>query len=82
MQEKLMQYMDENRMHSFDGERGVRNLEKVMKEVCGYGSDWNGVLHNFFTDNPGAINAVLEWIGDSRSPEWEENLNNLVSTDE
>ena len=78
MQQKLEAYMSANNMHCMEGERGVKHMEKVMTEVCGYNGDWGGVLRNFFTDNPGAIETVIEWIGNARVSEWRENLDNLV----
>jgi hypothetical protein len=82
MQQKLSNYMSENRMHCMEGERGVKNLEKVMTEVCGYDGDWGGVLRNFFTDNSGAIEAVIEWIGKARVSEWSENLDAMQTEDD
>ena len=81
-QELLQEYMANNCMFQFEGERGIRNLERVMKEVCGYDSEWGGVLHNFFSDNPGAVEAVLEWIGNQANGEWKENLESLVGPEE
>jgi hypothetical protein len=82
MQKKLNEYMSNNRMHCMEGERGVKHMEQVMKEVCGYDESWGGVMRNFFTDNPGAIEAVIEWIGSVRVSEWRENLDNLVEEEE
>ena len=78
MQQKLSEYMSANQMHCMEGDRGVKQMEKIMSEVCGYNGDWGGVLRNFFTDNSGAIEAVIEWIGKARVSEWSENLDNLV----
>lgn len=78
MTELMHEYMANNHMFHFEGERGVRNMEQVMKEVCGYKSDWGGVLQNFFADNPGAIEAVLEWVSSQNNSEWQENLESLV----
>ena len=80
--ELLQDYIVNNRMFHFEGERGVNNMERVMKEVCGYTADWGGVLKNFFADNPGAIEAVLEWIGSHNNAEWKDNLESLVGPEE
>lgn len=82
MEDLLQQYMANNRMFHFEGERGVRELEQVMKEVCGYKSDWGGVLHNFFADNPGAIEAVLDWVSSQNNTEWHENLEQMVEPED
>lgn len=77
MQDKLDTYFSANRMHSFEGERGVRNMEQTMQEVCGYSAAWGGTLQNFFIDNPGAIEAVMEWIANSNVPEWSARLDDM-----
>ena len=83
MYNKLMQdYLANNKMYSFEGERGVKHMEKVMEDVCGYNPDFCGVLENFFADNPGAIEAVVEWIGNQRNADWKDNLESLVGPEE
>ena len=76
--ELLKRYVDQNRLYYFEGNRGVSNLKKIVTEVCGYNNSYGGTLDNFFEDNPGAIDAVVEWIGNQRSTEWKENLKGLV----
>lgn len=81
MQALILRYLNDNKMHSFEGPRGVRHMEKIVHEVCGYTSDFGGVLNNFFQDNPGAIEAVVEWIGNQRN-DWKDNLESLVGPEE
>jgi hypothetical protein len=69
--EKFDQYIDD-KIHCFKGHRGVTNLEKVVSCVGGYNS-----IHEFLEDNPGAIEAMIEWIRNTRSPEWESNLTKM-----
>lgn len=78
IQEQLDVYIDNNKMYSFEGSRGVQRMEKIMREVCGYDNSFNGTMQMFFEDNPGAIEAVVEWIGTQRSTSWKENLEDLV----
>ena len=80
-EDMLQEYMANNRMFHFDGERGVRNLKQVLTDVCGYKDDWGGVLANFFADNPGATEAVLEWISAQQVSEWTENLKELTASE-
>lgn len=65
----------ENNFTSNEGPRGVRNLEKLAK-VLGYGSHYQPVLQSFFEDNPGAIQAVVEWAESQveGNTEWQEAL--------
>ena len=76
MQDALQRYMDDNRMCCLEGQRGIDYMEKVMSEVCGYGPYNTSVA--FFADNPGAIEAVIEWIGKQRNADWKDNLDILV----
>jgi hypothetical protein len=70
-------YMD-NFFRSYYGERAVKSLERLC-EVLGYG---NGVmrgraLEEMLTDNPGAIEALAEWIFeqvDQGPIEWQQKL--------
>jgi hypothetical protein len=83
MYNKLMQdYLANNKMFSFEGERGIKHMEKIATEVCGYSNAWEGTLKNFFADNPGAIEAVVEWIGNQRCSDWKDNLESLVGPEE
>jgi hypothetical protein len=80
MQAALQRYLDNNRMYNFEGNRGIDRMEKVMNEVCGYGAYNTSVA--FFEDNPGAIEAVIEWIGRQNCTDWKDNLESLVGPDE
>ena len=76
---QMEDYLANNKMYSFEGPRGVRNLEQIATEVCGYTPDFSGVMANFFQDNPGAIEAVVEWIGtQAMKGDWKDNLESLV----
>ena len=84
MQEALQRYLDSNKMYSFEGDRGVKRMKQVMREVCGYGDSYmnSDVMQNFFEDNPGAMEAVIEWIGKQGNTDWKDNLESLVGPDE
>lgn len=82
MQDALQRYMDNNKMHSFEGPRGLRRLEQIAAEVCGYTAGHSSVMANFFEDNPGAVEAVVAWIGEQRNADWKDNLESMVGSDE
>lgn len=79
---QLELYLEDRGLDHTEGARGVRNMETVMREVCGYNGDYGTVLHNFFADNSGAVTAVLEWIGAARVSEWKDALDQLMPEDE
>lgn len=69
-------YLEQNRMWHFEGMRGVKNLNKIVQEVCGYGA--HNTLESFLEDNPGAMEAVVNWIREVNVLEWRQNLEELV----
>ena len=77
-------YCDEH-FRSVEGERGVRNLDQLC-ETLGYGQGFmrNRAIEDFLTDNPGAVEAVLEFIGEwvERNDEWAESLREAVEDEE
>lgn len=58
------------------GQRGVRNLNKITQDVGGYTD-----LEEFLEDNPGAIEAVINWIQEQNNELWDRNLGCLVEID-
>ena len=69
-------YLDQNRMWHFEGVRGVRNLTQIVEDVCGYTS-----IDTFLEDNPGAMEAVVNWIREVNCLEWRQNLEELVDVE-
>lgn len=82
MEELLQRYLDDNKIYSLEGERGLKGLTKVFTEVCGYDDKFGGVLRNFFADNPGACQAVIDWIGTTQNIDWKQHLEDLVGAEE
>ena len=70
----LDKYLTDNRLWNLEGESGVRNFEKIVRDVGGYRD-----LHSFLADNPGALTAMMEFISEwmPRNQEWQENLEAL-----
>jgi hypothetical protein len=71
-------YIDQENLYSFEGPRGVRNFEQVVK-VLGY-SD----VREFLADNSGALEALLGFVHDwtERNSEWKEALQGELFEDE
>jgi hypothetical protein len=69
---------------SFEGTTGVRNLETIAKTL-GYnesGFRYGTPIESFLSDNPGAIEAIVEWIGKQNVPEWQITLEEEVAPEE
>lgn len=73
--EVVDEFLDKKGIHRFEGPRGLRNLDILAK-----GLGYRGGSSEFFEDNSGALEAVIEWIkqfGD-RVPEWKESLESVL----
>lgn len=73
--EVVDEFLDKKGIHQFEGPRGLRNLDILAK-----GLGYRGGSSEFFEDNSGALEAVIEWIkqfGD-RVPEWKESLESVL----
>ena len=68
----LDRYIEQEQLYSLEGERGVRNLSKLLT-VIGYGG-YGGTIQNFLADNSGCIDAIIEWINEQDSEEWNESI--------
>jgi hypothetical protein len=72
-------WQDLNRATNTEGSTGVKNIEKLCKSM-GYGDSHgfyeSNPLIGFFADNPGAIEAVTEWIIENLGDEQRLNLIN------
>ena len=79
----LMQYLEQNPVH-MEGYTAVNDLERTIREVCGYGKHSFGgkPITEFLSDNPGAIETLYNWIAQQSVQEWNDNLDNLVYEDE
>lgn len=69
------QFIEQEEMYSFEGSRGVRNLQKLVRALDHNYHDINA----FLDDNSGAIEAIVEWIRNGHLPavlkrEWADNI--------
>ena len=81
LRELIDAYTDQERMYSWEGARGIWQFEKLIATL-GYDAKFGGYLQNFFADNSGAIEAVLDWIGKHDFPEWIEAIESQLNEKE
>jgi hypothetical protein len=83
MDELVTKYMDQENLHRTEGRRGVENLCQVVRAVGYRDPMYWGQLSNkaavgdlllFLEDNPGAIEAMFNWIMEQDVPEWKDLL--------
>ena len=76
-------YMD-NYFFRVEGEQGVRNLE-TMCEHLGYGQGYmrGRAIEEMLADNPGAVEAVAQFLADwaVRNTEWNSALEQVLEDD-
>lgn len=88
MEQLIDAFMDQNSIRSFEGRRGVENFAKIVNAI-GYSDTINrygqmrggaclGDIFVFLEDNPGALEALIEWIQSRRTPEWVEALKSVT----
>ena len=84
--EILDKYVEENNLYSFEGDSGLARLNKLC---CAMGYNESGFkygtsLESFLSDNPGACNAIFEWIQETIEgvPEWSELLSDQLTEED
>jgi len=75
VERNLQAYIEQERMFQFESDNGVRRLETIVG-VLGYHTTFMGEsqLLSFLSDNPGAQEALVTWIGEQCIQEWNDNL--------
>lgn len=89
--EAIEKFHEQEHLNSYEGRRGVITLARTAralgyKDSQHFGSLGNGAyagdLLEFFEDNSGAIQAVMEWIQTQRSTEWHESVESQLEMDD
>lgn len=74
--ELIAEYHASKSLHRMEGEAGVRGLEMTLSAI-GYKSDqfrYGSSIEKFLIDNPGAIEALYDWIIEQDTEEWKEEI--------
>jgi len=67
-------WMDDNKTYHFEGSTGLKKLCKLARDVAGAKDPFSngchehgcmGDLHVFLEDNPGAIQAIVDWMDEA-----------------
>ena len=79
----LDEYIDQEKLYQTEGQRGLEVLCKISRAL-GYRDEMHfgqikynvtiGDFLEFLKDNPGCVEAILEWIGRQEIQEWCDNL--------
>ena len=72
----IEEWRNENRAYHWEGDSGMKKFESLC-EALGYdrtGFRFGDPIEHFLSDNPGAIDAIVEWMCERNTPEWVEAL--------
>lgn len=74
--ELLSEYQDQENLNHFEGSSGLDNLNKICNAIgyCGHGFKFGSSLEEFLGDNPGACDAIIEWLNNEDTPQFREEL--------
>lgn len=76
-------YLESKGFHQFEGESGVQRLETVAKDL-GYKEDgfkYGDPISALLADNPGCIDAIIDWVADNLTDEQMVNLHKNTDTE-
>lgn len=81
-EEIFQEFIDQERIYRFEGSSGMENLNKVA-HACGYRKDQFGSeFDNFLSDNPGVMEAIVNWVNDNADSFVDSIRNEVFVTDE
>lgn len=66
-------YLNKHDAYRWQGEDAAENLTTLVRGL-GYDSGYGDPLAYFLGDNPGLMEKIIEWIGDTNLEEWKNSL--------
>lgn len=82
--EQVVEMYMHNNFRRYEGEEGYRGLETLC-ETLGYGQGWmrGRAVEEMFADNPGAVEAVAEFLREwaVANTDWNERLAERLAED-
>lgn len=80
--ELIQEFQEENCGYT----NNVSNLEEIIVGLNDeYGDQsfgYDRIIKRFLEDNPGCVEAIIDWIGEQNLPEWRENIEGVLEEDE
>jgi hypothetical protein len=80
MNELVEEYREVNRHYCMEGDRGLKNLEELLRTLGyeGHQFKYGTIIESFLSDNSGALEAIVNWIGSQNNVEWREQLEEVL----
>lgn len=86
----LNEYMGQEKLTRTDGEKGVQNLCKILNALGYHDKQYFGQFQGgsygslimFLEDNPGAVEAITNWVAEENVDEWAEAIESCLDEKE
>lgn len=84
LDEVVEEYTTFKKMWHFEGDTGMKHLNTLTKDMGykGHGFAYGSSLEAFLSDNPGAQEAIVNWIRDQNIADWKEELESCLPEEE
>ena len=83
MEELVEKWMNHNNIFCFEGSSGLARFEKLLSVlgVRKHNLKHGSLIEVFLSNNSGAVDALVEWIGKQSDSDWEAALEEIVGAE-
>jgi hypothetical protein len=84
LDEIVEEYTTFKKMWHFEGDTGMKHLNTLTRDMGykGHGFEYGSSLEAFLSDNPGAQEAIVNWIRDQNINDWKEELESCLPAED
>jgi len=84
LDEIVEEYTSFKKMRHFEGDTGMKHLNTLTRDMGykGHGFEYGSSLEAFLSDNPGAQEAIVNWIRDQNINDWKEELESCLPAED
>jgi hypothetical protein len=84
LDEIVEEYTIFKKMWHFEGDTGMKHLNTLTRDMGykGHGFEYGSSLEAFLSDNPGAQEAIVNWIRDQNINDWKEELESCLPAED
>jgi len=82
--ERLIERFTSRPGFSTYGDSGVESMNELAKAIGynGHSFRYGSPIEEFLSDNPGAMEAIRNWISEAGVPEWEDSLKGVLGPED
>ncbi len=84
LDEIVDEYTSFKKMWHFEGDTGMKHLNTLTRDMGykGHGFEYGSSLEAFLSDNPGAQEAIVNWVREQNINDWKEELESCLPAEE